>query len=312
MTQHLLAIDDLEPGQLRTLLDLARSHADADPQTESRTQLSGVTVAQLFYEPSTRTRCSFEIAARRLGADVLNLDINHTSTVKGETVVDTVRTLAAMGVRLFVIRHGDARVVQAAADVLPPNCHLLNAGAGTRQHPTQALLDMLTLMRAGFDFARLDISIVGDLRHSRVAASAVEALRMLGAASIRMGGPEGFLPDNAPAGVSLHQDLKETIQGAAVIMALRIQRERIAADVLTDPQLAHPTAYHEQWGLNEARVAQWAPSARVLHPGPMNRGVEIDDELADGPRSLILDQVQNGVAARMAALTWLFHGDSIL
>lgn len=305
MTRHLLAISDLSADSLRELIERGVHHAESDPGGEARDQLRGETVAQLFYEPSTRTRCSFEIAARRLGADVLNLDLDTASTTKGETVVDTMRTLAAMGVRFFVMRHGDAAVVAQAAEALPTECHLLNAGAGTSQHPTQALLDMLTLRRAGVDFAGLDISIVGDLAHSRVAASAVAALRLLGTRRIRLGGPAAFLPESPPTGVALHDNLADAIRGSDVVMTLRIQKERMPAEMAGDPQ-----AYHREWGLTEDRVAACAPDARIMHPGPVNRGVEIDDQLADGPRSLILAQVRNGVAARMAALDWLHSGDS--
>jgi len=304
MTRHLLAISDLSPITLKTLIARGKSFAAQQPSMEDRQLLHGETMAQLFYEPSTRTRCSFEIAARRLGADVLNLEMGSSSETKGETIRDTARTLAAMGVKLFVIRHKEPTVVSNMAEALPSDCHLLNAGSGSRQHPTQALLDMLTLDRAAYDFSQLDIAIVGDLRHSRVAASAIEALQKLKTHSIRLGGPSGFLPDKVPTGVSQHDNLADSIRGADVVMTLRIQRERIISE-----QLGELSDYHADWGLSEARLKELAPNARIMHPGPMNRGVEIDDAVADGPRSLVLDQVENGVAARMAALEWLHIGD---
>jgi aspartate carbamoyltransferase catalytic subunit len=299
MTRHLLTIGALDADLLRALIARGRHHA-VGPDPDSRRLLAGHSVAQLFYEPSTRTRCSFELAARRLGADVLNLDIDTTSAVKGETVVDTARTLAAMGVKLFVIRHSDSDVIAETAAALPEGSAVLNAGAGSQQHPTQALLDMLTLDEAGFRFQQLDISIVGDIRRSRVANSAVEALSLLGAKRIRLGGPGGFLPDTLPDMVERHDSLATAIEGADVVMTLRIQRERMRNDENLDT-----ADYHRQWGLSEDHLKEHAPKARVMHPGPMNRGVEIDSAVADGPRSLILDQVRNGVAARMAALEWL-------
>lgn len=304
MTRHLLAIHDLNTDRLRGLIDEGSRYADQAPTDDTRDQLRGETVAQLFYEPSTRTRCSFELAARRLGADVLNLDLDTASTTKGETVIDTVRTLAAMGVRFFVMRHGDADTVAAVADALPDACHLLNAGAGTSQHPTQALLDMLTLHRAGYNFNALDIGIVGDIAHSRVASSTITALQRLGVPRIRLGGPPAFLPDTAPEGATLCHKLADAVAGADVVMTLRIQRERMPAELAGDV-----AAYHREWGLTDARIDELAPAARIMHPGPVNRGVEIDDGLADGDRSLILDQVSNGVPARMAALAWLHRGD---
>lgn len=304
MTRHLLAIHDLDADRLRKLIDEGSRYADQAATDEARELLASETVAQLFYEPSTRTRCSFELAARRLGADVLNLDLDTASTTKGETVIDTVRTLAAMGVHFFVMRHSDADTVAAVAEALPDDCHLLNAGAGTSQHPTQALLDMLTLHRAGYDVGSLDIAIVGDIAHSRVASSAITALQRLGAQRIRLGGPPAFLPETAPEGATLCHKLADTIAGADVVMTLRIQRERMPAELAGDA-----AAYHREWGLTGKRIEELAPGARIMHPGPVNRGVEIDDGLADGDRSLILDQVSNGVPARMAALAWLHRGD---
>jgi len=303
MTRHLLSIQDLDADTLGHLVSASEAFAQQGP-TDRQSLLEGQTVAMLFYEPSTRTRCSFELAARRLGADVLKLDMDSSSSSKGETVADTVRTLAAMGVRLFVMRHGDKSAIESAARALPADCHLLNAGAGTQDHPTQTLLDLVTLAREGHDIRQLDISIIGDLRHSRVVNSWLQAIDKLGCRRLRLGAPAGFRPDTVPGNAISSDTLADSIQDAEVIMALRIQQERLA-----DASLADSEAFHAEWGLDEARVAQWAPKARIMHPGPMNRGVEIDSALADGPRSLILKQVENGVPARMAALAWLFSGD---
>jgi len=311
MNQHLLSINELSTEDLLTLIELGQTMSQdmgqdmGQDRSEPRPQapLAGETVAMLFYEASTRTRCSFELAARRLGADVLNLDIDTTSVSKGETVADTVRTLAAMGVKGFVMRHSDRAVIDAAAQALPHGHHLLNAGAGTQDHPSQTLLDLLTLARAGQDIQQLDISIVGDLRHSRVASSALQALSRLGFRRLRLGAPPGLLPEQVPDGVLPCDDLESSIKDAEVIMTLRIQRERMSDKLLGDEQ-----QYHRDWGLSAEKIAAWAPKARIMHPGPMNRGVEIDDAVADGPNSLILEQVAQGVPARMAALTWLFSG----
>ncbi|MCP1728399.1 aspartate carbamoyltransferase catalytic subunit [Natronospira proteinivora] len=303
MSQHLLSIRDLDADTLKRLVADGQAFAKQGP-THRQDLLQGQTIAMLFYEPSTRTRCSFELAARRLGADVLNLDMQSSSSRKGETVADTVATLAAMGVRLFVMRHEERAAIDAAARALPDGCHLLNAGAGTRDHPTQILLDLLTLAREGHDIQRLDLSIIGDLRHSRVVNSWLQAIEHLGCHRLRLGAPGVFRPETVPPEATLSDTLADSIQGAQVIMALRIQQERLTKGTTGENEL-----FHEHWGLNEARIAEWAPQAQIMHPGPMNRGVEIDSALADGPRSLILKQVENGVPARMAALAWLFSGD---
>jgi aspartate carbamoyltransferase catalytic subunit len=261
-------------------------------------------VCTLFFEPSTRTRLSFQLAAQRLGAHVLNFDASTSSTTKGETDLDTFKTIEAMGVRGFVIRHKIDGAVAALAAAANPGVALLNAGDGRNSHPTQGLLDMLTLRQAkGRDFSRLKVLIVGDVKHSRVARSDLQALRTLGAGEgasieIRVCGPASLLPDDATLhGCKVSQDFDAAHEGVDAVMMLRIQRER-----MEDGLISSLDDYHRDYGLTATRLRRAAPDAVVMHPGPMNRGVEIADEVADGPQSLILKQVNNGVAARMAAL----------
>ncbi len=300
MSRHLLDIAQLERRTLDYLLDRGEYWLDPAHAEVGRTRLIGRGVALLFYENSTRTRCSFELAARRLGADVLNLDIEHSAVEKGESIVDTGTTLAAMGISHFVIRHGSEGVPAELASALPSGSSVLNAGEAHVAHPTQALLDALTLRRSFGQLEGLRIAIIGDIRHSRVAASAISIFRRLGVGEIRLAGPRPLLPDNTPEGTQMSDRRDEALAEVDVVMALRIQRERMARTTTPDPE-----DYREHWGLEEADLARLAPEARLMHPGPVNRGVEISDELADGPRSLIREQVRNGVAMRMAVLEWL-------
>ena len=297
--RHLLTLDGLPRATLETLLDRAQAMADTG---EVNARLAGIAVCTLFFEPSTRTRLSFQRATQRLGADVLGFDASTSSTTKGETALDTFRNIEAMGVRGFVVRHSDDGAVAALASAAAPDTALINAGDGRSAHPTQGLLDMLTLRQAkGTDFSGLKVVIVGDVRHSRVARSDLHALRTLGAGEIRVCGPASLLPDAALlSGCAVSHDLDAALEGVDAVMMLRLQRERMAeglVDSLED--------YHRDYGLDARRLRRAAPDAVVLHPGPMNRGVEIDDDVADGPQSLILRQVANGVAARMAVLETL-------
>ncbi len=303
--RHLLTLDGLSPATLTALLDRAQAMLDG---IDDRSTLEGVAVCTLFFEPSTRTRLSFQRAAQRLGADVLGFDASTSSTTKGETALDTLRNIEAMGVRGFVVRHAhDGAVAELAASAAPGTA-LLNAGDGRSAHPTQGLLDMLTLRQAkGMDFRELKVLIVGDVRHSRVARSDLHALRALGAGEIRVCGPAALLPeDDTLAGCIVTQDFEAALEHVDAVMMLRLQRERMTeglVDSLED--------YHRDYGLTPQRLRRAAPDAVVLHPGPMNRGVEIDDAVADGPQSLILRQVRNGVAVRMAVLEALMgRGDS--
>ncbi|PBJ82953.1 aspartate carbamoyltransferase catalytic subunit [Lysobacteraceae bacterium NML93-0399] len=297
--RHLLTLEGLPRAALDALLDRAQAMIETD---EVNARLAGIAVCTLFFEPSTRTRLSFQRATQRLGADVLGFDASTSSTTKGETALDTFRNIEAMGVRGFVVRHsGDGAVAELAAAAAAGSA-LVNAGDGRSAHPTQGLLDMLTLRQAkGRDFSTLKVAIVGDVRHSRVARSDLHALRTLGAGEIRVCGPASLLPDgDTLAGCTVTPDLDAALEGVDAVMMLRLQRERMAeglVDSLED--------YHRDYGLDARRLRRAAGDAVVLHPGPMNRGVEITDEVADGPQSLILQQVANGVAARMAVLETL-------
>ena len=294
--RHLLTLNGLPRDTLVALLDRAQHFADGH---DARSALAGSAICTLFFEPSTRTRLSFQRAAQRLGADVLSFDAATSSTTKGETARDTLKNIEAMGVRGFVVRHKDDGAVAALAAAAEPGTALINAGDGRSGHPTQGLLDMLTLRQAkGRDFSKLKVAIIGDIKHSRVARSDLHALRTLGAGEIRVCAPASLLPDDE----TLHachvtRDFDEALVGADVLMMLRLQRERMDEGLVSSLE-----DYHHDYGLTAARLKRAAPDAVVMHPGPMNRGVEIDDAVADGPRSLILKQVANGVAVRMAVL----------
>ena len=304
--RHLLTLEGMPRPVLEDLLDKAQACHDSAiglDQTH-RGALAGTSVCTLFFEPSTRTRSSFTLAAQRLGADVMAFDASTSSAKKGETDTDTLRNLEAMGVRGFVIRHpDDGAVARLAAAVKPETC-LLNAGDGRSGHPTQGLLDMLTIRQAkGRDFSQLKVMIVGDVKHSRVARTDLHALRTLGVGEIRVCGPANLLPeagDPVLAGCTVGDDLDAMLEGVDVLMMLRLQHER-----MTDGLVPSLESYHARWGLTAERLGRAAPEAIVMHPGPINRGVEITDEVADGPQSWILRQVANGVAVRMAALETL-------
>ena len=301
--RHLLTLEGLPRSTLLQLLDRAGQIRDAAVgRVGKRTVLAGTAVCTLFFEPSTRPRSSFQLAAQRLGADVLNFDASTSSTRKGETARDTLKNLEAMGVRGFVVRHPDDGAVQALAGIAGEGTALVNAGDGRSAHPTQGLLDMMTIRQAkGADFSRLKILMVGDVKHSRVARSDLHALRTLGAGVIRVCGPQPLLPDDGTlSGCEVGQDFDAMLDGVDVVMMLRLQRERMEEGLIASLE-----AYHRDYGLTAARLKRAAKDAVVLHPGPINRGVEITDEVADGPQSLVLRQVSNGVAIRMAVLEML-------
>ncbi|TDK32580.1 aspartate carbamoyltransferase catalytic subunit [Luteimonas terrae] len=294
--RHLLTLECLPRPTLEALLDRAQAMADSG---EVNARLAGIAVCTLFFEPSTRTRLSFQRATQRLGADVLGFDASTSSTTKGETALDTFRNIEAMGVRGFVVRHSADGAVAELAAAAAPGTALVNAGDGRSAHPTQGLLDMLTLRQAtGTDFSGLKVVIVGDVRHSRVARSDLHALRTLGAGEIRVCGPASLLPDaDTLSGCTVTHDLDAALDGVDAVMMLRLQRERMAEGLVDSLE-----NYHRDYGLDARRLRRASTDAVVLHPGPMNRGVEITDEVADGPQSWILQQVANGVAARMAVL----------
>ena len=298
--RHLLALEDLEAETLRQLLDEAQALRPNALRRSLHRPLRGRTVANLFFEPSTRTRASFQLAAERLGADVLTFEADSSSTRKGETLVDTLRNLEAMGASLFVVRHAHSNVLAALAAAAAPGNSVISAGDGQHSHPTQGLLDMLTIRQhKGEDFSRLSVAIVGDIRHSRVARSDAHALRMLGVRDLRLCGPKTLLPGDEPCFADTHmtESLDHALEGCDVVMMLRLQRERMDEGLVSSLE-----EYYRDWGLSPERLSLARPDAIVMHPGPMNRGVEIADSVADGPQSVILEQVSNGVAVRMAVL----------
>ncbi|WP_129794589.1 aspartate carbamoyltransferase catalytic subunit [Sphingosinicella sp. CPCC 101087] len=297
--RHLLGIEGLSAADLTRILDEAEPWVGFNRGARKADQrLAGLTQINAFFENSTRTLFSFEIAGKRLGAQVSNFHPAASSVRKGESLIDTALTLNAMCPDLLVIRH---EAVGAAADVAAVmGCPVINAGDGRGEHPTQALLDALTIRRRFGRIAGLKVAICGDIRHSRVANSNMRSLPLLGA-ELRLVGPEALLPTSLPTGASAFTDLDEGVEGADVVMMLRIQRERMA------PEIANSLGdYHGRYGLTSARLKRAAPHAIVMHPGPMNRGIEIDGDVADDRRrSVILDQVEHGVAVRMACLDLL-------
>lgn len=297
--RHLITLDGLDRRELTALLDLAQFYVRAPEDLPARDKsLSGHTVANLFFEPSTRTRVSFELAARRLGADVVNLDMQTSSRVKGETVLDTIYTLQAMHADVLVMRDAEPGLPAYVAGHVAPHVSILNAGEAHISHPTQGLLDALTVRQHKPDFSKLTVVLVGDLAHSRVARSSWQAFATLGAGEIRLAGPSVFMPAVSEfAGARRFTDLDAALEGADVIMALRIQRERMGSAKIPDE-----AAYCREFGVTGERLKRARPDALVMHPGPMNRGVEITAEVADGPQSVIQQQVANGVAVRMAVL----------
>lgn len=300
---HLLTLDGLPKETMCRLLDRAGQIRDAAlGRTHKRDSLVGTTICTLFFEPSTRTRSSFQIAAQRLGADVVNFDASTSSARKGETALDTMKNLEAMGVRGFVVRHPEDGAAEMLAAHTGEGTTVINAGDGRSAHPTQGLLDMLTVRQAkGADFSKLKFLIVGDVKHSRVARSDLQALRALGAGEVRVCGPASLLPDDATLkGCKTGDDFDAMLEGVDVVMMLRLQRERMEEGLV-----ASLDSYHRDYGLTAQRLRRAAADAVVLHPGPINRGIEITDEVADGPQSLVLRQVSNGVAIRMAVLETL-------
>lgn len=296
---HLLTLEDFDRAALTRLLDRAEHIRTAGAP---RDLLAGRTVLTLFFEPSTRTRTSFVLAAKRLGADNVNFDVSRSSTAKGETLLDTLHTLEAMRLDALVVRHGENGTPAYLASHANTPVAVINAGDGTHAHPTQGLLDALTIRQRRSDFERLRVAICGDIRHSRVARSDVRALRTLGVRDIRLCAPAAMLPeaDTDLPGCESTQDFDAALAGVDVVMMLRIQKERMAA-----AQFPDAADYHAHFGLTARRLALAAPACQVLHPGPINRGIEISPDVADGPQSRILDQVANGVAMRMAVLAEL-------
>ncbi|WP_027857866.1 aspartate carbamoyltransferase catalytic subunit [Marinobacterium jannaschii] len=305
--KHYLTTEGLSRELLTEILDTADSFVDMSAQQVKKVPLlRGKTVVNLFFEASTRTLSTFELAAKRLSADVLNLNISTSSTSKGETLKDTLMTLEAMHSDMFVVRHSDSGAAHFIAQHVTPDVAVINAGDGRHAHPTQAMLDMLTIRRHKGDFAPLVVAIVGDILHSRVARSQIHALRTLGAAEVRVIAPQTLLPKHIEAlGVRVFTDMNEGLKDVDVVMMLRLQKER-----MTSALLPSESEFFKLYGLSEEKLALAKPDAVVMHPGPINRGVEIESVVADGPRSLILDQVTNGIAVRMAVMSMSMSGQT--
>lgn len=296
--RHFLTTEGLSRDLMTQIMDRAEQFLGDDPrQLKKMPLLKGKSIVNLFFENSTRTRTTFEIAAKGLSADVVSLDISTSATAKGESLLDTLKNLEAMGADLFVVRHNQSGAPHFIAEHCTPNLAIVNAGDGLHAHPTQAMLDMFTIRQQKGEIANLKVAIIGDIRHSRVVRSQVHALAGLGCKDIRLIGPGTLLPREGLAG-SLHDDLRSGIQDADVVICLRLQKERMASALL--PSEAE---FHRDFGMTMQRLAWAAPDAIVMHPGPINRGVEIDSELADSERSVILQQVTNGIAVRMAVLS---------
>ncbi|MBT9567655.1 MAG: aspartate carbamoyltransferase catalytic subunit [Thiobacillus sp.] len=305
--RHLLTLDGLPRAMLLHILDTAESFMDVGEREVKKVPLlRGKSIFNLFFEPSTRTRTTFEIAAKRLSADVVNLNISTSSQTKGEAILDTVDNLAAMHADMFIVRHAQSGAAHFIARNVAPHISVINAGDGRHSHPTQGLLDMFTIRRFKGEFHNLTVAIVGDVLHSRVARSQIHALTTLGVPEVRVIGPKTLLPTEVEQmGVKVFHDIDMGLRGCDVVITLRLQNERMKGALLPSAQ-----EYFKFFGLTRDKLALAKPDAIVMHPGPMNRGVEIDSEVADGPQSVILPQVTYGIAVRMAVMAILAGGSA--
>lgn len=297
--QHFLTIEGLHASHILEILDLAESFLTVHRREVKKVPLlQGKTIVSLFFEASTRTRTSFELAAKRLSADVLNIPVSASSTTKGESLLDMLKTLQAMHADLFIVRHPLSGASHFIAKQVESGVHVINAGDGRHEHPTQALLDVLTIRSHKRDFKSLSVAIVGDVLHSRVARSTLSALRILGVPVLRVIGPRTLIPKDIKAwGVEVYDDLEEGLKKVDVVMMLRLQKERMQGGFLPSEH-----EYYQHYGLTVEKLSYAKPDVIVMHPGPINRGVEIASEVADGSHSVILEQVSNGIAVRMAVM----------
>ena len=300
--QHLLTIEGLPRQMLTHILDTAAGFVGvSDREVKKVPLLRGKSIFNLFFENSTRTRTTFEIAAKRLSADVINLNVNASSTSKGESLLDTIDNLSAMHADMFIVRHASSGAPWLIAQHVAPHVHVVNAGDGRHAHPTQGLLDMYTIRHYKKDFTNLTVAVVGDILHSRVARSDIHALTTLGVPEVRAIGPRTLLPEGLEQmGVRVFTDMHEGLKGVDVVIMLRLQNERMKGALLPSAQ-----EFFKNYGLTADKLALAKPDAIVMHPGPMNRGVEIDSAVADGNQSVILPQVTFGIAVRMAVMSIL-------
>lgn len=293
---HLLGLEGLPKNQIEKILSVADDLLDQKFKLQKSKILRDMSVANLFFEPSTRTRNTFEIAAKRTSAKTINVDLANSATKKNETLMDTMHTLKAMQIDMFVIRHQQNGLPHRVAENLE-GVSIINAGDGINAHPTQALLDMLTIRQHKKSFDSLSVAIVGDIRHSRVARSDIQAMKTLGTTDIRLIAPDTLHYKEETPGLERFDNLEEGIKGADVIMSLRLQKERMIAADIPDEQ-----TYFDAFGITTQNLKLAKPDAIVMHPGPVNRGIELSSEVADGPQSVILQQVTNGIAVRMAVM----------
>ena len=298
--RHLLSIEGLPRDVLGGILDTAASFVGVTEREVKKVPiLRGKSVFNLFFEPSTRTRTTFEIAAKRLSADVINLNVAVSSQSKGESLLDTVANLSAMQADLFVVRHGSSGAPYLIAQHVKPHEHVINAGDGRHAHPTQGLLDLYTIRHYKQEFSHLSVAIVGDVLHSRVARSLIHGLTTLGTPEVRVIGPQTLMPTGVESlGVRVFHDMRKGLRGADVVVMLRLQSERMRGALLPSAQ-----EYFKHYGLTAEKLSLAKSDAIVMHPGPMNRGIEIDSTVADGPHSVILPQVTFGIAVRMAVMS---------
>ncbi len=305
--KHFLTVSGLSRELLTEILDTADSFIEVGARNIKKVPLlRGKTVVNLFFEPSTRTRSTFELAAKRLSADVLNLNISTSATSKGESLSDMLQNLEAMASDMFVVRHARSGAAHFIAESVTPGVAIVNAGDGWHAHPTQAMLDMLTIRQKKGSFEGLRVAIIGDILHSRVARSQIRALNTLGVEEVRVIAPDTLLPLHVESlGVTVCNDLEQGLDDIDVVIMLRLQKERMQGALLPSEQ-----EYYRLYGLTKDKLRKAKPDAIVMHPGPINRGVEIESAVADGPQSVILDQVTNGIAVRMAVMSMAMSGQT--
>ncbi len=306
---HFLTLDGLDKETLTGILDAAEGFTGVnDKKIKNVPLLRGKTVANLFFENSTRTRTAFELAAKRLSADILNVDLVTSSTKKGESLLDTLRVLESLQSDMFVVRHSDSGAADFIARHVSPSINVINGGDGQHAHPTQGMLDMFTIRRHKGDFEKLCVVIIGDILHSRVARSGISALVTLGTGEVRVVGPQTLMPaDVETLGVKVYRSIDKALQGADVVMGLRLQNER-----MTSATIPSSGEFYRTYGLTPERLKLAKPDAIVMHPGPTNRGVEIAGSVADGKQSVILEQVTFGIAVRMAVMSIIMgHGEAV-